>query len=222
MTEHIYTYTHTHTHTHTAPFTTYINDSGFNGNNETLHSTELLRTFWKHVTCLVIPTDTIKNSERVQLKNHMQSAINYIGTPYLSGTMLLCGKQIKTDLIGKDQENQNKRRQHLLWESDRRSVASASHHALIRSSGTRPANSSRLALSTHMTLGFTSSTTVSKATKQSWQGSCVHLLISKDTFLLTDNKIQSEQLFKIGKYNVNKKMPSLVCFSKAFFKIVCF
>ena len=94
MTEHIYTYTHTHTHTHThtAPFTTYINDSGFNGNNETLHSTELLRTFWKHVTCLVIPTDTIKNSERVQLKNHMQSAINYIGTPYLSGTMLLCGK----------------------------------------------------------------------------------------------------------------------------------
>ena len=221
MTEHIYTYIYTHIRPRLQHISMTV---ALDGNNETLHSTEFLRTFWKHVTCLVIPTDIIKNSERVQLKNHIQSAINYIGTPCLSGTMLPCGKQIKTDLIGKDQENQNKRRQHLLWESDRRSVASASHHALIQSGGARPANSSRLALSTHITLGFTNTTIISKATKQSSQGSCVRLLISKDTFLLTDNKIQSEQLFKIGKYNVNLFVfcLSLVCFSKAFFKIVCF
>ena len=32
------------------------------GDNQTLHSTALLRTFCKHIISLVIPTDTTKNS----------------------------------------------------------------------------------------------------------------------------------------------------------------
>ena len=89
MTEHIYTYIYTHIRPRLQHISMTV---ALDGNNETLHSTEFLRTFWKHVTCLVIPTDIIKNSERVQLKNHIQSAINSIGTPCLSGTMLPCGK----------------------------------------------------------------------------------------------------------------------------------
>ena len=77
---HIYIYMHTWPPLQHASMTVALD-----ANNQTLHSTEFLRTFWKRVICLVIPTDTIKNSERAQLKNHIQSAINYRGTPCLSG-----------------------------------------------------------------------------------------------------------------------------------------
>ena len=82
--EHVYTYIYIYMHTW-PPLQHASMTVALDANNQTLHSTEFLRTFWKRVICLVIPTDTIKNSERAQLKNHIQSAINYRGTPCLSG-----------------------------------------------------------------------------------------------------------------------------------------